>query len=202
MKKSSKIYIAGHTGLIGSALLKQLQKNGYENLIYKNHSELELTNSNDVRNFLKKENPEIVFVASGRAGNLHMCISNPASLFLINSLTQNNIFSSSIEYGVKNLIYFSSSCVYPENAKQPIDECSLLTGPLENSTIGYAAAKLSGLLTCQSINKEFFNGKCNYITLVPNTAYGPNDHFDLINSHVFSALIAKFFDAKKIILTT
>ncbi len=197
MKKSSIVYVPGHTGLLGSAIILELKKKGFLNIITKNHNQLDLTNSSKVDNFFEKENPDVVILTAGRAGNLHKCISNPASLFLLNSLIQNNLFSSSIKYKVEKLVYFGSSCIYPDGISRAIKEKDFLSGYLEQDTKGYAAAKLSGVLACGAINNEYFNNENRFISLIPNTAYGPNDHFDSENSHVFSALIKKFIDAKK-----
>ena len=197
MKKSSRVYVSGHTGLLGSAIILELKRRGFLNIITKTHGQLDLTNSSKVDNLFEKENPDVVIVTAGRAGNLHKCISNPASLFLLNSLIQNNLFNSSIKYKVQKLLYFGSSCIYPDGISRPINEKDFLSGYLEQDTMGYAAAKLSGVLACGAINKEYFNNANKFISLIPNTAYGPNDHFDSENSHVFSALIKKFDDAKK-----
>jgi len=195
--KSSKIYVAGHTGLLGSAILKRLTEKSYHNIIIRTHQELELTDSVSAEVLFAKEKPEVVFMAAGRAGNLNRCITHPATLYFENSMIQNNVFAASCKYGVQHLVYFGSSCIYPENAIQPINEESLFNGPLEEATSGYAAAKLSGVLACKAYNNEYFNGKCRFIPIIPNTVYGPNDHFDLQYSHVFSALIGRFFRANK-----
>ena len=192
---SSKIYIAGHTGLIGSALLKKLTEKNYGNVVLRTHKELELKDTKQVNKFFAREKPEIVYMAAGRAGNLNRCITHPATLYSKNSMIQNNVFAASCKYGVQHLVYFGSSCIYSENVVQPIKEESLFNGPLEEATSGYAAAKLSGSLACKAYNNQYFNGKCRFIPIIPNTAYGPNDHFNLENSHVFSALIMRFYKA-------
>ena len=197
MDKSSKIYIAGHTGLLGSAVFKKLTQKGYHNLITRTHNELELTDASLVEKFFDRENPEIVFMAAGRAGNLNRCITHPASLYMENSKIQNNIFSASCRNDVDRLVYFGSSCIYPNDTKQPIREEYFLTGPLEKATEGYAAAKLSGVLACKAYNNQHFGGKCRFIPVIPNTLYGPHDHFNLKDSHVFSALIMRFHEAVK-----
>ena len=161
------------------------------------HQELELTDSVSAEVLFAKEKPEVVFMAAGRAGNLNRCITHPATLYSKNSMIQNNVFAASCKYGVQHLVYFGSSCIYPENVVQPIKEESLFNGPLEEATSGYAAAKLSGVLACKAYNNQYFNGKCRFIPIIPNTVYGPNDHCDIENSHVFSALIRRFFQAKK-----
>ena len=195
--KTSKIYIAGHTGLLGTALLKRLTKKGYNNLVLRTHDELELKDSRLVNDFFSRERPNIVFMAAGRAGNLNRCITHPATLYYENSMIQNNIFAASCEYEVDYLIYYGSSCIYPNNVIQPIREDSFLSGPLEEATEGYAAAKVSGILACKSYNSQYYHGSCRYIAMIPNTLYGPNDHFSLEYSHVFSALITRFHEAAK-----
>lgn len=194
MDENTKIYIAGHTGLIGSALEKRLRKK-YKKILTVSHSNLDLFDLKAVRNFFKKFKPNIVFLAAGKAGNLNMCISNPASLYSINTNIQNNIFLAAKEFNIDNLVYFSSSCVYPLNSKQPIDENEFLNGKLEEATEGYAASKISGILACKAYNQEYYNNTAKFIAVVPNTVYGPNDHFDLKNSHVFSALLMRFYKA-------
>ena len=195
MLKSSKVYVAGHTGLLGAALLKKLTKNGYKNIVVRTHKELELKDSRLVNDFFARERPEIVFMAAGRAGNLNRCITHPATLYSENSMIQNNVFAVACQYEVEHLIYFGSSCIYPYEVQQPIPENAFLTGPLEKATEGYAAAKMSGVMACRAYNAQYYNGACRFIALIPNTLYGPNDHFHLEHSHVFSALIMRFHEA-------
>ncbi len=195
MKKNLRIYVAGHNGLLGSAIVRVLKKNNYNNIIFATHNQLNLFNRDDVFNFFKKKKPEIIFNAAGRSGNINRCISHPATLFLENSLIQNNIFEAARIYNCKNLVYFASSCIYPDLVKQPIKEEYLFTGQLEQATEGYAASKIAGVLACKAYNKQYFKGKCRYIPLVPNTLYGPKDHFNLEFSHVFSSLILRFNEA-------
>ena len=195
MNKLSKIYIAGHKGLLGSAIFNRLKQLGYQNIITRNRSELDLLNKEDVSLFFETYKPEYVFMAAGKAGNLKMCINKPAYLYELNTHIQNNIFSSASKNDVKNLIYFASSCIYPLNSQQPIKESEFLNGKLEKETEFYAASKISGILACKAYNKEYHNNNNRYIAVVPNTVYGPNDHFDLENSHVFSALIMRFYEA-------
>ena len=193
--KLSKIYVAGHTGLLGTAILKKLDEKDYTNIIVCNHNELELKDSRLVHDFFARERPKIVFMAAGRAGNLNRCITHPATLYSENSKIQNNIFSAACQNEVDYLVYFGSSCIYPNDVMQPIKEESFLSGPLEKATEGYAAAKLSGVLACRSYNIQHYNGLCKFIALIPNTIYGPNDHFNLEHSHVFSALVMRFYKA-------
>lgn len=195
MDKSSKIYIAGHTGLLGSAVFRTLTQKGYHNLITRTHNELELSDSKLVDEFFFREKPEIVFMAAGRVGSLNRCITHPASLYMENSKIQNNIFAAACKNKVDRLVYFGSSCIYPKDTPQPIKEEYFLTGPLEKATEGYAAAKLSGVLACKAYNNQHYGGMCRFIAVIPNTLYGPNDHFNLEHSHVFSALIMRFHEA-------
>ena len=197
MKKSDKIFIAGHNGFLGSAILNQLSEQNYKNLITKNRNDLDLSAYNDVDNFFKKHLPSIVINAAGNSGNLYQCIKSPAHLYYVNSSIQNNLFEISKKYNVKKLIYISSSCIYPDGLEKPINEKDFLTGPLEKATEGYAASKISGILACKAYNKEYFNNKSRFIAVVPNTLFGPNDNFNLKDAHVFSALIKRFSDAKK-----
>lgn len=195
MDKSSKILIAGHTGLLGAAILKRLAKKGYNNIVTRTHKELELEDSRTVGDFFSSEKPEIVFMAAGRTGSLRKCIKHPATLYFENSVVQNNIFTAACQYEVHNLVYFGSSCIYPNDALQPIKEEYFLTGPLEKATEGYAAAKLGGVLACKACNTQYYKGEVRFVALVPNTLYGPHSHFSLENSHVYSALIMRFHEA-------
>lgn len=195
MKKFSKIYVAGHTGLLGTALLKKLTKKGYKNIVVRTHKELELKDSRLVKDFFAKEKPNIVLMAAGRAGNLNRCITHPAELYSENAMIQNNIFAEACKYEVEHLVYFGSSCIYPSNILKSIKEDSFLSGPLEKETEGYAAAKLSGVMACKAYNIQYYNDVCRFIALIPNTLYGPNDHFSLELSHVFSALVMRFYEA-------
>ena len=196
MLKNSKIFISGHKGLIGSALLKELKKKNYNNLLIKTRKQLELDNKEKVDNFFKTNKPEVVIICSGKSGNLHKCINSPSTLFFENIFSQNNIINSSKKYKVKKLIYIGSSCVYPNITNRSLKEEDLLTGSFDKDTLTYTLVKLSGILLCKSINEEYFNGKNKFISVIPNTAYGPNDNFSYENSHVFSALIKKFHLAK------
>jgi len=195
MDKSSKIFVAGHTGLLGTAILRKLAEKGYNNIVTRIHKELELKDSGSVNDFFSSEKPDIVFMAAGRAGNLRRCITHPAALYSENSMVQNNLFASAQLYDIEHLVYFGSSCIYPNDVKQPIKEESFLSGQLEEATEGYAAAKLSGVLACKAYNTQYYNGACRFISLIPNTLYGQNDHFNLEHSHVFSALIMRFHEA-------
>ncbi len=197
MNKKDKIYIAGHNGFLGSAIKKYLLKYGYKNLIYRSKKQLDLLDFKKVSLFFKKHNPDIVINAAGESGNLYQCIKKPAYLYFVNSLIQNNLFEVSKNYKVRKFVYIASSCIYPEKAKQPISEESFLKGKLETATEGLAASKISGILACKAYNKQYFKDNCNFIAVVPNTLFGPNDNYNLDDAHVFSALIKKFYDAKK-----
>ena len=197
MKKNDKIYIAGHTGFLGSAIKKYLIKYGFKNLVYKTHKQLDLSNFNKVSKFFKIHKPDVVINAAGESGNLYQCMSKPAYLYNINSSIQNNLFEISRQNKVKKLVYIASSCIYPEHAKNPIKENSFLNGKLEAATEGLAAAKISGIIACKAYNNQYYNNKCKFIPVVPNTLFGPNDNFNLNEAHVFSALVKKFFDAVK-----
>ena len=194
MYKDSKIYVAGHTGLIGSALIEQLIQNGYKNLVKKSHSVLDLTNKSDVFDFFASERPEYVFLAAGKVGGIVSNKTYPADYLHTNISIQDNIFEAANRYDVKNLVFYGSSCTYPKLCGQPIKEEYLLSGAIEETSEAYASAKIAGIIACKSYNKQFKTNR--FIALLPNSAYGPHDNFDLENSHVLSALIRKFHEAK------
>tara|TARA_X000000950_G_C13800624_1_gene613388 strand:+ start:201 stop:1139 length:939 start_codon:yes stop_codon:yes gene_type:complete len=196
MKKNDKIFIAGHKGFLGSALVNQLKLNNFNNLILRTKKQLDLIDHLQVERFFKRNRPDIVINAAGNSGNLYQCIKSPAKLYYINSTIQNNLFEISKKYSVKKLAYISSSCIYPDGINRPIKETDFLNGKLELATEGYAASKISGILACKSYNKQYFNNKPKFIALVPNTLFGPNDNFNLEEAHVFSALIKRFSDAQ------
>lgn len=194
MNKNSKIFISGHTGLVGSAIMRKLQKEGYENLVTRTHKELELTDNRQVQEFFEKEKPEYVFMAGAKVGGIMANKNFPAEMIYQNIEIQNNIIHNSYLNKVKKLLFLGSSCIYPRLAPQPIKEEYLLTGPLEPTNQAYAIAKISGIVMCQSYNKEYGT---NFIAAMPTNLYGPNDNFDYENSHVFPAMIRKFHDAKE-----
>jgi len=194
MLKDSRIYVAGHTGLLGSAIVKKLKTKGYNELITKNHSELDLTNQRSVNDFFKKERPEYVFLAAGMTGGIAANMNYPANFLHANIAIQDNIFHVAQKYNIKHLIFYGSSCVYPRDCPQPMKEEYLLTGKIEETSQAYAIAKTAGIIACKSYNDQFKNN-C-FIALIPNSTYGPNDNFDLENSHVLSALIRKIHEAK------
>ncbi len=194
MFKDSRIYVAGHTGLLGSALIKKLNKLGYLNIIVKTHDELGLINQQAVDEFFRNEQPEYVFLAAGLAGGIIANKTYPATFLHTNIAIQDSIFEAAHKYNVKHLIFYGSSCVYPKNCPQPIKEKYLLTGEIEETSEAYAIAKIAGIVACRAYNNQHRTNR--FIALVPNSMYGPNDNFDLENSHVLSALIRKFHEAK------
>ncbi len=194
MEKSDKIFVAGHSGLLGSALVKKLQSAGYCNIITRSHTILDLTNQSDVRDFFQKEKPNYVFLAAGLVGGIMANKASPASFLHTNIAIQDNVFEAANETGVKRLVFYGSSCMYPKYCPQPIKEEYLMTGEIEDTSEGYAIAKTAGIIACKSYNNQYNYHR--FISLIPNSMYGPNDHFDLENSHVLSALIRKFHDAK------
>ncbi len=193
MDKNSKIYIAGHRGLVGSALLRRLEKDGYTNLIYKTSQELDLTNQQKVEEFFNDEKPEYVFLAAAKVGGILANNTYPAEFIYQNLQIQNNIMHNSYLNGVKKLLFLGSSCIYPKSCLQPIKEEYLLTGELEKTNEPYAIAKIAGIKMCQSYNRQYGT---NFIAVMPTNLYGPHDNFDLANSHVMPALIRKFHEAK------
>jgi len=193
MKKDSKIYIAGHRGLVGSALARRLQKGGYKNLVFRTREELDLTDQKAVREFFEKERPEYVFLAAAKVGGIMANKEHPAEFIFSNLQIQTNIIHSAHLSGVKKLLFLGSSCIYPRDCPQPIKEEYLLSGPLEPTNIAYALAKIAGIIACQSYTKQY---GMNCISVMPTNLYGPNDNFDLASAHVPPALIRKFHEAK------
>ncbi len=195
MHKDAKIYVAGHTGLLGTVLVKKLKEDGYRNIITRPRKELDLTDESAVNNFFQKEKPEYVFLAAALVGGILANKTYPASFLHTNIAIQDNVFEASTKTEVAHLVFYGSSCMYPKNCPQPIKEEYLMTGEIEDTSEGYAIAKISGTLACKAYNNQYKNNR--FIALLPNNMYGPNDNFDLENSHVLSALIRKFHDAKK-----
>lgn len=192
MGKNSKIYIAGHNGLVGSAIVRILEKNGYTNLIFRSHSELDLFDGRAVEDFFQKEKPEYVFDAAAKVGGIVANSTLPADFIYENLVIQNNIIGACHKFDVKKLIFLGSSCIYPKACPQPMKEEYLLSGPLEPTNIAYAVAKIAGVVMCQSFNRQY---NTKFISVMPTNAYGPNDHYDLQMAHVLPALIRKFFEA-------
>jgi GDP-L-fucose synthase len=193
MNKDSKIYVAGHRGLVGLAIAKSLKEKGYTNIIEKTHSELDLTNQQDVRKFFEEEKPEYIFLAAAKVGGIHANNTYPADFIYENLEIQNNVIKAAHDFKVKKLLFLGSSCIYPKMCPQPIKEEYLLSGYLEETNEAYALAKIAGLKMCQFFKKQYGD---NFISCMPTNLYGPNDNFDLNNSHVMPALIRKFHEAK------
>ncbi|MBI5140217.1 MAG: GDP-L-fucose synthase [Candidatus Vogelbacteria bacterium] len=193
MDKKTKIYVAGHKGLVGSAIVRSLKKKGYKNLILKTRKELDLLDGVKTAAFFKKEKPEYVILAAARVGGIMANNTYPANFIYENLTIQNNVINNSYLNGVKRLLFLGSSCIYPRMAPQPIKEEYLLTGELEPTNKAYAVAKIAGIITCESYNKQYGT---NFISVMPTNLYGPNDNFDLENSHVLPAMIRKFDEAK------
>jgi GDP-L-fucose synthase len=189
----SKIFVAGHTGLVGSSVLRALRREGFNNLIVRAHRELDLTEQSAVRKFFDDERPDAVVMAAARVGGIYANNAHPAVFIRDNLLMQDNVIDSAYRSGVGKFLFLGSSCVYPKLAPQPIKEEYLLTGPLEPTNEWYAIAKIAGLKMCQAYRREF---GFKAISLMPTNLYGPGDNFDLTDSHVLPALIRRFHDAK------
>jgi len=195
LNKDTKIYIAGHRGLVGSAIWNNLKEKGYNNLIGRNHSELDLTNQLQVRSFFDTERPEAVVLAAAHVGGIMANSLYRADFIMQNMQIQCNVISEAFTHNVKKLLFLGSTCIYPKNAKQPIKEDELLTAPLEYTNEEYALAKISGLKMCESYNLQYGT---NYIAVMPTNLYGPNDNFHLENSHVMPAMMRKIYLSKLI----
>ncbi len=193
MNKESKIYIAGHKGLVGSSIVRELKKKGYKNLIVRTHAELDLERQSDVEDFFRKEKPEYVFLAAAKVGGIMANKTYPAEFIYNNLLIQVNVIHSAYKFGVKKLLFLGSSCIYPKHAPQPMKEEYLLTSPLEPTNEAYAIAKIAGLKMCRYYNEQYGT---DFIAVQPTNLYGPNDRYHLYNSHVLPALIRKFHLAK------
>jgi GDP-L-fucose synthase len=194
IKLESKIYVAGHRGLVGSAIVRELKKNRYQKVIVTSKKELDLTNQIDVQNFLKKLKPDFIFIAAAKVGGIYANNRFKAEFIYKNLMIQSNLIHSAYLAGVKNLIFLGSSCVYPKKCRQPIKEEYLLTGKLEATNDAYAIAKIAGIKMCESYNDQY---KTNFRCLMPTNTFGPNDNYDLLNSHFIPALIKKIHDLKK-----
>ncbi|TGL46848.1 GDP-L-fucose synthase [Leptospira kemamanensis] len=194
MNETSKIYVAGHKGLVGSALVKVLNQSGFKNVIGRSHAEMDLQNQSQVLQFFETERPEYVFLAAAKVGGIHANNTYPAEFIFSNLQIQNNIIDASYRYGIKKLCFLGSSCIYPKFAKQPMDEGQLLDGKLEPTNEPYAVAKIAGIVMCQSYNRQYGT---NYISVMPTNLYGPGDNYHPENSHVLPALIRRFHEAKK-----
>jgi len=193
MNKDSKIYIAGHRGMVGSAILRRLQRDGFQNFVFRTSSELDLRNQSTVQNFFETEKPEYVFLAAAKVGGIQANNIYRAEFIYDNLAIETNIIHASYLNKVKKLLFLGSSCIYPKNAPQPMKEEYMLTGELEPTNEPYAIAKIAGLKMCESYNRQY---GCNFFTVLPTNLYGPNDNYDLNNSHVLPALLRKFHEAK------
>ena len=193
MKINSRIYVAGHRGLVGSAIFRLLKKRGFVNLITRTHSELELMDAVAVQNFFEEIKPEFVFLAAAKVGGIHANSTYPADFMRENLVVQTNVIHESWRNGVEKLMFLGSSCIYPKLSPQPIREESLLTSELEPTNEAYALAKIAGIKTCQSYNQQYGT---NFISAMPTNLYGINDNFHPENSHVLPALIRRFHEAK------
>jgi len=190
----SKIYIAGHRGLVGSALMRKLKEKGYTNLITRTHAELDLTDNSAVSEFFKEEKPEFVFLAAAKVGGIQANNNYPAEFIHDNLVIQNNVIHQAYCSGVQRLLFLGSSCIYPRDCPQPMKEEYLLTGPLEPTNRPYAVAKIAGIEMCWSYNRQYGT---KYLAVMPTNLFGPGDNFNLENSHVLPALIRKMHDAKQ-----
>jgi GDP-L-fucose synthase len=193
LTQGSRIYVAGHRGLVGSAVLRALERRGYRNLLFRTHRELDLTDQAAVSEFFDRERPEAVIMAAARVGGIHANNSRPALFIRDNLLIQSNLIDAAHRAGVGKFVFLGSSCIYPKLAPQPIKEDYLLTGPLEPTNEWYAIAKIAGVKMCQAYRREF---GFNAISLMPTNLYGPGDNFDLQNAHVLPTLIRRFHEAK------
>lgn len=193
MNKESKIFIAGHKGLVGSALVRKLKEYGFVNLLLKSRQELDLTNQKEVNQFFKEEKPEYVFLAAAKVGGIVANNIYKADFIYENLVIETNIIKASHDSKVKKLLFLGSSCIYPKFSPQPIEEKSLLTSSLEPTNEYYAIAKIAGLKMCEAFNLQYGD---NFVSVMPTNLYGPNDNYDLQNSHVLPALIRKFHEAK------
>ena len=191
---NSKIFIAGHNGMLGSSILRKLRNKGYKKIIIANKKNLDLRDQNSVQKFIKKKKPDAVIIAAAKVGGIKANINNPADFITDNLLIQTNLISLSHTYHVKKLILFGSSCIYPKNLNRPIKESQIMTGVLEETNESYAIAKIAGIKMIESFNKQY---NTNYLCLMPCNLFGPNDNYDLKNSHFLPALIKKIYLASK-----
>jgi len=193
MEKDAKIYVAGHRGLVGSAIMRKLKKEGYNNLVYKTSSELDLKRQDKVEEFFKEEKPEYVILAAAKVGGIQANDTYSAEFLYDNLMIESNVIDVAYQNNVKKLLFLGSSCIYPKFADQPMKEDYLLSGKLESTNEGYAVAKITGIKLCEHYNKQYGT---NFISAMPTNLYGPNDNFDLETSHVLPALIRKFHETK------
>ncbi len=194
MEKNSKIYVAGHRGMVGSAIVRNLRQRGYNNIIVRTHNELDLTSQSAVNSLFERERPDYIFLAAARVGGIGANALHPAQFFYENSMIQNNTIHAAYKYGAKKLMFLGSSCIYPKYARQPITEDSLLSAPLEPTNEAYALAKITGIKMCDFYRKEY---GCDFVSVMPTNLYGTGDNYDLDTSHVLPAMIRKFHEAKE-----
>ena len=194
MDRTDRIFVAGHQGLVGSALVRRLQDQGFENLLLRPRTALDLENQHDVNAFFDDERPDYVFLAAAKVGGIMANNTYPAEFIRSNLVIQMNVIEAAHRTGVRKLLFLGSSCIYPKHAEQPIREEALLQGPLEPTNEAYAVAKIAGIKMCQSYNRQYGT---NFVSVMPTNLYGPNDNFDLMGSHVLPALIRKFHEAKE-----
>ncbi|EGO62248.1 GDP-L-fucose synthase [Acetonema longum] len=193
MEKQAKIYVAGHKGLVGSAIVRRLEQEGYKNFLFRSSKEVDLTNQVETQKLFETEKPDYVFVAAAKVGGILANNSYPAQFIYENLIMESNIIHAAYQNEVKKLLFLGSSCIYPKMALQPLNEEYLLTGPLEPTNEWYAIAKIAGIKLCQAYRRQY---GCNFISVMPTNLYGPNDNFDMETSHVLPALIRKFHEAK------
>ena len=193
MNKTDKIYVAGHRGLVGSAIVRNLQSKGYNNIVGRTHKELELTDQQAVRAFIEEERPDVVVLAAAKVGGINANNTTPAEFIYDNMQVQCNVIHCCHQYGIKKLLFLGSTCIYPKMAPQPIPEDALLTGPLETTNEAYAVAKIAGMEMCKFYKRQYGD---DFISCMPTNLYGPHDNYDLKGSHVLPAMIRKFHEAK------
>lgn len=193
MEQKAKIYVAGHTGMVGSAIVRKLRGEGFDNIVVRASSELDLRNQSAVENFFSEEKPQYVFLAAAKVGGILANNTYRAEFLYDNLMIEANVIHQSYKHGVKKLLFLGSSCIYPRLAPQPLKEEYLLTGPLEPTNEPYAIAKIAGIKLCETYRHQY---SCDFISIMPTNLYGPNDNYDLQNSHVLPAFIRKFHEAK------
>lgn len=193
MEKSDKIFVAGHRGMVGSAITRALERAGFNNLLKRTHAELDLADPRAVSDFFRKEKPDVVVFAAAKVGGIKANDDYPVEFLIDNLRIQTNVIAAAHETGARKLLFLGSSCIYPKHAPQPIPESALLTGPLEPTNEAYAIAKIAGLKLCQAYHREY---GANFISVMPSNLYGPNENFDLETSHVLAALLRKAHEAK------
>ncbi len=193
MNKTPKIYVAGHRGMVGSAIVRKLQADGYNNIVVRTHAELDLTNQEDVNSFFKEERPDQVYLAAAKVGGIHANNTYPAEFIYKNLMMEANVINAAWKFGVQKLLFLGSSCIYPKLIEQPMREDALLTATLEPTNEPYAIAKIAGIKLCESYNRQY---GVDYRSVMPTNLYGPGDNYHTENSHVIPALIRRFHEAK------